>query len=77
MMHDELMAGVGSHHLRIFVRGDRRVDPGGTLHSSVIERLEMQSVRNYVGFGPYRPASLQDHPAARKYYPEPQGGAHS
>jgi uncharacterized protein (DUF2235 family) len=71
MMHDELMAGVGSHHLHIFVRGDRRVDPGGTLHRTVIERLEMESVRNYVGFGPYRPASLQDHPAAKKYYPNP------
>jgi hypothetical protein len=72
MMHDELMAGVGSHHLHIFVRGDRRVDPGGTLHRTVIERLEMESVRNYIGFGLYRPESLQDHPAAREYYPNPQ-----
>jgi hypothetical protein len=72
MMHDELMAGAGSHHVHIFVRGDRRVDHGGTLHHSVIERLEMESVRNYVGFGPYRPASLQDHPDARKYYAKTQ-----
>jgi hypothetical protein len=61
MMHDELMAGVGSHHIHLFVRGDRLVDPGGTLHHTVIERLKMKSVRNFVGFGEYRPASLREH----------------
>jgi hypothetical protein len=68
MMHDELMAGAGSHHLHLFVRGDRRVDQGGTLHPTVIERLKMESVRNFVGFGKYRPTSLQEHPQAKPYY---------
>src|SRR5438094_8840434 len=54
MMHDELMVGAGSHHLHLLARGDRRVDPGGTLHHTVIERLKMKSVRNLVGFGEYR-----------------------
>jgi uncharacterized protein (DUF2235 family) len=68
MMHDELMAGVGRHHLRFFVRGDRRVDPAGTLHHTVIERLKMKRVRNFVGFGEYRPTSLQEHPQVQSYY---------
>jgi uncharacterized protein (DUF2235 family) len=68
MMHDELMAGVGTHHLHLFVRGDRQVDPGGTLHPSVLERLKMERVRNYVGFGPYRPKPLEEHPKAKEFY---------
>ena len=68
MMHDELMAGAGSHHLHLLARGDRRVDPGGTLHHTVIARLKMKSVRNFVGFGKYRPTSLQEHPQAKSYY---------
>jgi hypothetical protein len=68
MLHDELMVGVGSHHLHLFVRGDRRVDQGGTLHPTVIERLKMKNVRNFVGFGEYRPTSLQEHPKAKSYY---------
>jgi hypothetical protein len=68
MMHDELMVGAGSHHLHLLARGDRRVDPCGTLHHTVIERLKMKSVRNFVGFGKYRPSSLQEHPQAKSYY---------
>ena len=68
MLHDELMAGVGSHHLHLLVRGDRKVDPTGTLHPTVIDRLKMKRVRNYVGFGPYRPKSLEEHPKAKEYY---------
>jgi hypothetical protein len=68
MMHDELMVGVGSHHIHLLVRGDRLVDPGGTLHHTVMERLKMKSVRNFVGFGEYRPASLREHPEAKQYY---------
>jgi uncharacterized protein (DUF2235 family) len=72
MMHDELMVGVGHHHLRFFVRGDRLVDPAGTLHPTVIERLKMKNVRNYIGFGPYRPKSLEEHPIAKQYYVDHQ-----
>jgi type VI secretion system (T6SS) phospholipase Tle1-like effector len=72
MMHDELMAGVGSHHLHLFVRGDRLVDPGGTLHPTVIDRLKMKTVRNFVGFGPYQPKSLTEHPQAKEYYVDHQ-----
>jgi len=68
MMHDELMVGVGRHHLHFFARGDRLVDSGGTLHPTVIDRLKMKSVRNYVGFGEYRPTSLREHPKAKPYY---------
>jgi len=68
MLRDELMAGVGGHHLQFFVRGDRKVDPDGTLRPTVIDRLKMKSVRNYVGFGPYRPKSLEGHPKAKEYY---------
>jgi uncharacterized protein (DUF2235 family) len=72
MLHDELMAGVGSHHLPLFVRGDRQVDPGGTRHPTVFERLKMKTVRNYVGFRPYRPKSLENHPKAKEYYVDHQ-----
>jgi uncharacterized protein (DUF2235 family) len=69
MMHDELMVGHGpGRKIHIWPAGDRKVDPGGELHQSVLDRLALPSVRNYVGYGPYRPKSLADHPQAKPYY---------
>jgi uncharacterized protein (DUF2235 family) len=69
MMHDELMVGHGpAHSIHFWVAGERRVDPGGELDQSVIDRLNLPSVRNFVGYGPYRPKSLADHPAVRQFY---------
>ena len=69
MMHDELMVGHGPRHkIHFWPAGDRKVDPGGELHPSVLERLALPSVRNYVGYGPYRPKSLTEHPQAKAYY---------
>jgi uncharacterized protein (DUF2235 family) len=65
MMHDELMVGMGRSNVHVWARGDRKVDPEGELHFTVKERLKMERVRNFVGFGPYRPEALKDHPQAR------------
>jgi uncharacterized protein (DUF2235 family) len=69
MMHDELMVGIGATsgiHFR--AAGERKVDPRGELHDSVIERMKLPSVRNFIGYGPYRPKSLADHPMVQQFY---------
>lgn len=69
MMHDELMVGHGpDHSIHFWAAGERKVDPGGELHRAVLDRLALPSVRNYVGYGPYRPKSLADHPKAKPFY---------
>jgi uncharacterized protein (DUF2235 family) len=69
MIHDELMVGHGpAHKVHFWVAGERKVDPGGELDSSVIDRMKLPEVRNYIGYGPYRPKSLAEHPAVRQFY---------
>jgi uncharacterized protein (DUF2235 family) len=69
MMHDELMVGHGPwHKIHFWPAGERKVDPTGELHETVINRLGLANVRNYVGYGPYRPKSLAEHPKARPFY---------
>ena len=69
MMHDELMVGHGpAHNIHFWPAGARKVDPTGELHETVINRLGLASVRNYVGYGPYRPRSLAEHPKAKPFY---------
>jgi hypothetical protein len=68
MMHDELMVGHTRAELHIWPATERKVEPTGELHETVIERLKMPSVRNYAGFGPYRPKSLSEHPMAADFY---------
>jgi uncharacterized protein (DUF2235 family) len=69
MMHDELMVGHGpAHKIHFWPAGERKVDPTGELHETVIDRLGLANVRNYVGYGPYRPKSLADHPKAKPFY---------
>jgi uncharacterized protein (DUF2235 family) len=69
MLHDELMVGHGpGHKIHFWVAGDRKVDPCGELHESVLERLRLPSVRNFIGYGPYRPKSLAEHPKAKVFY---------
>jgi uncharacterized protein (DUF2235 family) len=68
MMHDELMVGHTRANLHIWPAIERKVDPKGELHETVIEWLKMLSVRNYVGYGLYRPRSLSDHPKAAEFY---------
>jgi uncharacterized protein (DUF2235 family) len=69
MMHDELMVGHTPAHIHIWGSAtERQVYPDGELHASVFERLEMPRVRNFVGYGRYRPRSLIKHPKAQKYF---------
>ena len=69
MMHDELMVGHGpAHKVHFWVAGERKVDPGGELDQTVIDRMGLPGVRNFVGYGPYRPKSLSEHPAVRQFY---------
>jgi uncharacterized protein (DUF2235 family) len=69
MMHDELMVGHGpAHKIHFWAAGERKVDPNGELHETVLSRLGLASVRNYVGYGPYRPKSLAEHPKAKQFY---------
>ena len=68
MMHDECMVGgVGGTRIP-WSKTVRPVDSKGTLHPSVVERLEMTEVRNFETVGLYRPVSLKDHPVASKYF---------
>jgi hypothetical protein len=69
MMHDELMVGHTRANLHIWPAAERKVDPTGELHETVIDRLKMASVRNFTGYGPYRPKALSDHPKAAEFYP--------
>jgi hypothetical protein len=69
MMHDELMVGHGpSRRIHFWAAAERRVDPIGELHETVLERLRLPNVRNYIGYGPYRPKSLMEHQKAREFY---------
>jgi uncharacterized protein (DUF2235 family) len=69
MMHDELMVGHGpAHKIHFWPAGERKVDPTGELHETVISRLGLTNVRNYVGYGPYRPKSLAEHRIAKQFY---------
>jgi uncharacterized protein (DUF2235 family) len=69
MMHDELMVGHGpAHKIHFWPAGERKVDPTGELHETVVSRLGLADVRNYVGYGPYRPKSLAEHRIAKQFY---------
>jgi uncharacterized protein (DUF2235 family) len=68
MMHDELMVGHTRANIHIWPAAERKVDPKGELHETVIDRLKMPSVRNFTGYGPYRPKSLSEHPKAAEFY---------
>jgi len=67
MMHDECMVGIAGSELR-WPHGEREVPMEATLHPTVYERLKMPSVRNFVGYGKYRPASLRNHIKAKAYF---------
>ncbi len=74
MMHDELMVGHTSANIHFWAAAERRVDAQGELHPTVLERLRLPSVRNYSGFGLYRPNALRDHPQATEFYQQmPEG----
>ena len=68
MMHDECMAGKIPWGKTV-----RPVDPEGTLHESVLSRLRMTSVRNFITYGPYRPANLEHHPQASAFFKDRVG----
>lgn len=70
MMHDECMVGVGGTPLKWYP-ADRDVPHDAILHSTVYERLQMKSVRNFTSYGRYRPASLRNHDKAKQYF-EPE-----
>ncbi|MFB6465026.1 DUF2235 domain-containing protein [Bradyrhizobium tunisiense] len=77
MMHDECMVGIGGTMLK-WGKAIRDVPDTAQLHETVYERLAMKSVRNYTSFGPYRPAALQNHRRASKYFDEiPSAGSNS
>jgi hypothetical protein len=70
MMHDECMVGVGGTPLKWYP-GDRDVPHDAILHSTVYERLKMDSVRNFTSYGKYRPMPLRNHDKAKQYF-EPE-----
>ena len=67
MMHIECMVGVAGT-LVPWRQKIREVPANAELHSSVIERLAMPRVRNFVTIAPYRPQSLKDHPSVKRFY---------
>lgn len=74
MMHDECMVALGGTPLRWYP-ADRNVPTQAVLHDTVYERLAMQEVRNFLGYGPYRPAPLRNHEKAKKYFEGLSGAA--
>ena len=67
MMHDECMVGMGGTPLHWYP-ADRNVPTQAILHETVYERLGMKEVRNFLSYGPYRPAPLKNHEKAKKYF---------
>jgi len=67
MMHDECMVGIGGTFLR-WGQTLRTVPTEAVLHDTVYERFKMKEVRNFIGYGPYRPASLRNHEKAKEFY---------
>jgi uncharacterized protein (DUF2235 family) len=67
MMHDECMVGIGGTPLHWYPR-DRDVPTEAVLHDTVYERLKMEEVRNFLGYGKYRPAPLRNHERAREFF---------
>jgi uncharacterized protein (DUF2235 family) len=67
MMHDECMVGIGGTALH-WSKAVRDVPDTAQIHETVYRRLEMKSVRNFTSFGPYRPAALQKHQLAKKFF---------
>jgi uncharacterized protein (DUF2235 family) len=67
MMHDECMVGIGGTPLKWYP-GDRDVPHDAILHSTVYERLKMDSVRNFTSYGKYRPMPLRNHDKAKQYF---------
>ena len=70
MMHDELMVGHTRANLHIWPAAERKVDPTGELHATVKIVSKCRRVRNFTGFGLYRPRSLSEHPKAAEFYKE-------
>ena len=71
MMHDECMAGGVGGTIIPWGKTERLVDPAGTLHKTVIDRLSAARVRNFETYGPYRPWNLREHPQARSFFATP------
>ncbi|MEA2841727.1 MAG: hypothetical protein QOF41_3057 [Methylobacteriaceae bacterium] len=69
MMHDECMVGLAGTPLHWYP-ADRDVPRQAILHKSVLERLNLPSVRNFKSFGPYRPAPLREHEKCKALYPQ-------
>jgi uncharacterized protein (DUF2235 family) len=67
MMHDECMVGIGGTPLHWYPR-DRDVPTEAILHETVYERLKMDEVRNFLGYGKYRPAPLRNHEKAKEFF---------
>ncbi len=67
MMHDECMVGIGGSPIHWFA-GKRDVPDTATLHPTVFERLKMERVRNFVSYGLYRPAALENHKMASEFF---------
>jgi uncharacterized protein (DUF2235 family) len=65
MMHDECMEPMPRTPLP-WGKTVREVPDGAILHPSVYERIKLEGVRNFIGFGPYRPAALRRHTEAKR-----------
>ena len=63
MMHDECQ----SSRIR-WQQAHRQIDPHAQLHPTVIQRMQLPSVREYSGYAPYRPEQLRDHAEAGQYF---------
>jgi uncharacterized protein (DUF2235 family) len=67
LLHDECKRGVGGTRFH-WSSTDRNVPHDAVLHETVYGRLKLGSVRNYDGYGKYRPAALRNHDLAKAYF---------
>ena len=69
VLHDECKRGVGGTRLH-WNTADRNVPHDAILHETVYQRLALPSVRNYDGYGKYRPEPLRNHDRAKAFFAE-------
>jgi uncharacterized protein (DUF2235 family) len=71
ILHDQVAAGSMAGTPFHWRAADRDIPIDAVLHETVYGRLALDSVRNYQGYGKYRPKPLQGHGVAGKYFVSP------
>jgi hypothetical protein len=68
MIRDELMVGHTRANLHIWPAGERKVDPAGELHETVIDPSRCPPSETSLVSARIDPRALSEHPKAKGYY---------